>query len=244
MAGKVIKGAPKAIKKVASGARKVAKGAVHGTAKVLGAAVDAPEHIKGAMKGAAKKVKDTATQGFNAGRFKESSTNLRNSIVDRLKGVYDSKMNEEESDAVRDRRATQTVGQKPKPVKPGSKAFGAPTVKDNPTHGRTHSFRGTTVKGNNPKDRKAQKEANPREDSSTRIQIVKRLKSVFESKMSDLDVQRQERKGGVQKFSTRLHMRRAAAAADRNAAKGGPAKLPGHDETKRGLDSLTLNKRK
>tara|TARA_R110000744_G_scaffold25431_1_gene63056 strand:- start:198 stop:713 length:516 start_codon:yes stop_codon:yes gene_type:complete len=75
-------------------------------------------------------------------------------------------------------------------------------------------------------------------------EIVKRLKSVFESEMSDLDVRRQERKGGVQKFSTRLHMRRAKAAADRNAAEGGPAKLPGHDETKRGLDSLTLNKRK
>ena len=183
MAGKVIKGAPKAIKKAASGARKVAKGAVHGTAKVLGAAVDAPEHIKGAMRGAAKKVKDTATQGFNAGRFKESSTNLRNSIVDRLKSVYDSKMNEGESD----NRATQ---------------------------GRTHSFRGTTVKGNDLKDREAQRAANPpkrrgkfknvdidnqkkiiddggeedfrglqtRDDSSTNLRnsIVDRLKSVYE----------------------------------------------------------------
>lgn len=142
------------------------------------------------------------------------------------------KVSEEESDRVKDNKAVRSLG------------FGATTVPDKPTQGRTHSFRGTTVKGNNPKDRKAQKEANPREDSSTRIQIVKRLKSVFESKMGDLDVQRQERKGGVQKFSTRLHMRRAKAAADRNVAKSGPAKLPGDNETKQGLDSLTLNKRK
>ena len=99
------------------------------------------------------------------------------------------KVSEEESDAVRDRRATQTVGQKPKPVKPGSKAFGAPTVKDNPTQGRTHSFRGTTVKGNNPRDRQAQLAANPPKPKpipdSTEIvtnHIVKRLKSVCEAK--------------------------------------------------------------
>jgi hypothetical protein len=262
MAAKVIKGAPKAIKKAASGARKVAKGAVHGTAKVLGAAVDAPEHIKGAMRGAAKKVKDTATQGFNAGRFKESSTNLRNSIVDRLKSVYDSKMNEERGKFAAKRANAyrkQHTGTRPVRGTPDQEA-----AANKATGGKFNDtvFAASQGKVTDPGGGvvSADKAANTMHKSGKRAvkiakrkghlpesvanEIVERLKSVFESKMSDLDVQRQERKGGVQKFSTRLHMRRAKAAADRNVAKSGPAKLPGDNETKQGLDSLTLNKRK
>tara|TARA_R110000782_G_scaffold98086_2_gene183264 strand:+ start:674 stop:1807 length:1134 start_codon:yes stop_codon:yes gene_type:complete len=59
------------------------------------------------------------------------------------------KVSEEESDRVKDNKAVRSLG------------FGATTVPDKPTQGRTHSFRGTTVKGNKPKDRKAQLAANP-----------------------------------------------------------------------------------
>jgi hypothetical protein len=191
-----------------------------------------------------------------------NSTNLRNSIVDRLKSVYDSKMNEERGKFAAKRANAyrkQHTGTRPVRGTPDQEA-----AANKATGGKFNDtvFAASQGKVTDPGGGvvSADKAANTMHKSGKRAvkiakrkghlpesvanEIVERLKSVFESKMSDLDVQRQERKGGVQKFSTRLHMRRAKAAADRNVAKSGPAKLPGDNETKQGLDSLTLNKRK